>query len=406
MPEPRRSPSMLVLAAVLLASPLTGCIGTSAPSASPDDVSRAGTPSVPETNATPRPAGSLAYDTEPARTVLWANGSFPAQGTARGQAGIDDANQHAIDLTEHVPVSIPTHIHAAVTWDEGPGPTDTARTDLDVDVEGNLTVYAFEAEDTGGREHETIDAARFADEPVEVVVTSEAGTGGNTVDYTLRIEIVQAPQRVPADAPTLVPVGPETAAIEAQPVRANTSASLMAWNASDGYLGHHEAEAGEGIRVPVDEAGAHVVAANASMRLRLVDDGDEPVAGAQPLGALPYEIKRASPHPLPVQGPETASFDVERTPLAVAVGLQGSRDRGQTIDRFAFHVESPSGTVMDVDFPCSTACQAFGAAVGLEGMAIGPLVDEDAAAGPHEVTADYNRSTNLELVPGWVTYRR
>lgn len=393
----------IAIALLLLAVPATGCIG-----ASEDDAETGEAPARPTDTSSPATAGELLGLTAPrVHDVRWENGSMGPHEVLVGDnlplgqtRSMDDA---VMDLTEAVPADTPVRVQAKITWDGATG------AEFDAAVAAP-TYYAYDTETELDRT--TVDAlvARSSDEKVGVIADADRPDAGPETAYTLRVETTAAPGPIPADVPVALDVPAQARAVEVVPADPDAPLSATAWGPDDTIVGYASRAAGDpAVAVPTNVSGEHVLLANASALLRVVDGDGEPVPTSSPVDPLPLRFEEGEPHELPPDGgSETWSFSLDRAPVAVGFRItsgDAGRQPGTLSDGATVTVRSPEGIVDDTEVECPPICK-LGGQGRFFWFSLGAFGDPNLAPGTYEITASYDHAANIEVTPRWLSYER
>lgn len=411
-----RPPATLLLAALLLAAPLTGCLGLTdgdggddaAPtdagqaSGSGDGDARPGSGadgSAVAGNLTPLTFGDAAG--EATDTTVWANETFSPEQMCQPAGCQTGSAFQTVTVDEELPSGLPVRLTATLSYETGPTIFATPL-DMAVFSEG-ASFYTFESTEEAGEDR--IDATVLGGSgPVTVQVTYRWPTGTEPeASYTLEIDIVADPAAVPGGVPVAVDLGPGDR-IQATPAAAGGQGSdgsvevglngpddqRLAWASSQ--------DGSASVQVPsTGAAGEHVlVVSEASAPLRLATNGSSATMRALETTFESGDLTEAQP------GEATeVTVDVATPPLAVGAYLTESQPLGASATEGSVTVASPEGTLIEGEFGCSLCLSTgfFASAVSDSGLA-------ELTAGTYTITYEPGVEAGYGVGPVVVTYER
>lgn len=383
----------LLAGALLLAVPLAGCVGTDWGEAGPTSAAEA--PGV----------GTLAFDQPTVDRTLWANGTFTAQQTTTGLVGATNEDLRLVSLGE-LPAEVPVRIVAELSYSE-PTASPVGANDLDTFVaSGDLyerdPVYREEIQDEPGRERNVATFADFPDEPVQFAVLAQGLQEGQERDYTLRIDLESVPGVVPARVPVAVEASADADRIEITSTASDVPVTAAAWDPDDTFLGRHAPNEGP-TEIPVEGAGEHVILTADPAHLRVHDADGDPVTPEPAIRALNTTLVDGDRHALPPEGgPETWGFETDRVPLTPTARILPGEDPASVmfVNGITIEVRTEAGPIFQQNTNCPACIFTGDIVTG------GPIGHANVQGTSFEITAEYNASTNAEVVPGWLTYKR
>lgn len=405
----------LLLAALLLAAPLTGCLGLTGgggdeatptdagqASGSGDGDARPGSSADGSTgvgNLTPLTFADAAGEATDA--TVWANGSFSPEQTCRLGGCQTGSAYQTVTLDDELPDGLPVRLTATLSYETGPTifaePLDLAL------FSEETSFYAFEDTEENGKDR--IDSTLLGGSgPVTVQVFYRWPAGSEPeASYSLQIDIVADPATVPGGVPVAVDLAPGDR-LQATPVAGDGQASdggievglngpddqRLAWGSADGGPAS--------LGVPsTGAAGEHVlVVSENSAPVRLATNGSSATMRALETAFESGELTEAQP------GETTeVTVDVAAPPLAVGAYLTESQPLGASATEGSITVTSPEGTLIEGEFGCSLCLTAgyFASAVSDSGVA-------DLTAGTYTITYEPGVEAGYGVGPVVVTYER
>lgn len=415
---------------LLVASGLAGCLASTgstpaAPSSSDAadlgaaDPSAAGPSAAPGDGPgrTPGGVGSpVTVDGEANHETVVRNGTFTAFETCLPAGCFTGAYEQGLDLTEKLPVGVPTTINVTLTYDEA----TFNYVGLALDVEG-AAVYHQRTVGDPGENVVWLEATVARLNPQdEVVVQAQAFyPDDGTTDYRMEAQVGAHPDLVTARAPMEIPVPAEAGGFTLGFTGARGSFDAMVWGPADDLVGHYQVGTGPGqpdnvtVRLDPDhDPGSYVVL------VRDVDLGpghthaaDDPhhhhgVRAATletgvdvTMEALDLEYRSGGT--LTASHGETVTWDPHFSRAPVQAGIVASPIASVTVNpgTLSGFLRSPQGTVVDFS--------GHGYLLGFGGYGWFSPVGADAlSGGPQKASFTNAGGTSLEVTQVAGFYQR
>lgn len=337
-----------VLLVVMLA--LSGCTG--APSEDgPADVGDSGEVVVDPVTGDEQPVHRVPVsfgDGPPVLVEEDVEGHFDLQehgdpgGDVQQIAGRDPGNHHRYDISEHVPVGVPTRIVLEVDADLEHGDLDLW---LDVPAE---EIWTSEANaPTGGYTWIAFHVVRSGQADIGVVVIYDDLEPAPGFDYTLRLTVESDPAVLLAGVPVALPVPRDALALELA-FQDDPPTRVWFWGPDDEVIGVEPSDNGDWT-VALSVAGDHVLLlpegspmAVVSLLLPQTTEAPTPLR----FDLLRQQITQTEEVAFDVDTPGETTFEVAGVPIQM--GLQIDIDRA-TKDVHAT-LEGPEGMLINVAF--------------------------------------------------------
>lgn len=400
----------LALALVLLAVGAAGCMGEGElppedagsrdldPNTAPasDDAATAGD-EAPDAEAEDAPA-ALAFPPDTALDVTrWENGTFAAGESCLPAGCVTGDATRSVEL-DGLPGDAPTTVRAELTYESGM-PFGFGHIDMYLDP-GDGTVYQWEG--SSGEGQETVEATLLPGTDPATVELFYAVPGGSEreANYTLRIDLENAPGEVPAGVPVAADVegGQRLELAPASPDANPGDLALIAYDPDDALVG--EVRPGEPARLELpDDAGrgAHVFAAPVTappVRLLAEDAGAE-------LRALHLALERGPVRQVEPVQPVNWTFELDGRPLAVGIAWSTTEPMSAAVGPGEVTVTGPEGTVLEGTVGCGICLGAGGTSVMTT-----PVGDADVVPGAYEAVYEPVVEARTEVGHVLVTYER
>lgn len=390
----------LLLAGLLLAAPLAGCLGAggedaASASADEDSLDAETGPQDPEAadgeaNRTP-----LAFDGSQTRTTVWFNDTFAPQENCYAGGCATGSAAHEIPIEGELPESLPARVTATLSHDdEAPVLPDPIELGL---FAQDASIYTAEWTSEDG-----VDEIAFTTlvdgGSVTLQVFYEWLSGAEPeTSYALEVQVEAGPQFVPPGAVAAVELAPGDA-VSASAV-GEGPAALELRGPEDVPVDRASSEDGAAtVSVPEEgSAGEHVlVVPDTSSAVQLETAAEASSARPLPLAAEALPPREATPG-------QTLSFeeDVQPAPVAVAAYTVPTDDVGVSATEGSVTVEAPDGTVIDGGLGCNLCLT-----IGFYESAWSDTGAAELAAGTYTVTYEPGAEAGWEVGLMVASYQR
>lgn len=386
----------LLIAALLLAGGLTGCIGSdgtdgregataanaSGAEGAPAAMPGAGSPHV-----------NLSFETGQAvHETRWANGSFTLaehsfpKGVATGLIGEYDPDRREIDLADLVPQGIPVVLTAEIEAELGEGDVD-----IWFDVPSEEVWAATYHTPYGGYSRIETTVLRTSSEPVTLNVRYDEIDDSQGFDYTLWYSAQADPSILPAGVPVGVEVPTGATGLEMRFLSPGGGNAGLLWDPQDAFLGRGEQDVLTFELEDESPRGEYVLmAAEGASPARVTVLGTEQAPSGFRLLEQTFETGPGV-EAVPGESEVAWTFDVRKAPLQAGVFWSASEASQGTGARLS----SPQADLLELNIDGGPWVGAgFGTTtdMGAPGLTTGTYeaqVSFDQNAGPTGMTANH-----------------
>lgn len=278
-------------------------------------------------------------------TDFWANGH---QFTA--PAGLDAPSHQSLDITDLVPVGVPTWIMAEVDL-----PFTEGDVDLWISSSNDDTWTADFDTPRGGYSKVEIVMVNSGAEPIELNLFYDEREGTEGFEFTVLYEVFSSGEILMPGVPTTVEIPDGTRSLEVRYI-ADNEGDVSLWRFDDDFVGRF-ASADKVVNVTLDEGvrgGEYVVLTPADAgpaRVTVYAPADaSPPARPLELGTVTQNIMRTDEVPFAMNEGGEASLSLPTVPLQVGMRLFIER----FVNEINVELAGPSGSIIKEQFTDTT----------------------------------------------------
>ncbi len=316
---------------------------------------------------------------------------FPVSCLLGGEDG-DHRVEH--DLSDDIPVGVPTTIELELTYDQ----EVMGGMMLSIEAEDAQVFHSWSNWDSGEAE---VGMVLLRDDPgTTVAAVVHASTAGPPVEteWSLQGQIEADPIRLPSAVPVSIPFTGGTSGFVASAQEAESE--FLVWDPQDVFLGRYGTEGGTHT-FTAESKGDHVVMA-VEGSLLLNATGEDPQQGR--LTALPVSWEPVGDlQDLEPSGSTSWEFEVEDVPVAVGLRLIG--DGLYLNTNMDVEVSSPEGILFEAELICGLCLSVTDGAPVYEQWSSGPG-DPAHVPGTYTVEVELEAGAVLQGQAYLITYAR